>query len=329
MAATCWPFICSGMGCASSRRRGRWGHGRNRDDRDSPTSCPPSCRRPIREGFKPQALHEYTDQDGTPLHWRIRLKNPDTGDKWIRPMKLNGEGYVLGEPEYPEGKPLYRLHDLATRPDDPVIVCEGEWCADALAKAGALATTSGAADSAGKTDWRPLTGRTVMIWPDNDEAGLRYADAVAEALRALGCAVRVIDVTALTMEPKADAVDWLAANPNATTAQVFALACVGAARREESGEQDINAGGSHGSGVWPMPKPILAALHPVPAFDPDTLLPEALRGWIMDEADRMPCPPDFIAVGALVALGAIIGARCTIKPKARDSWLIVPNLWGG
>jgi hypothetical protein len=33
----------------------------------------------------------------------------------------------------------------------------------------------------------------------------------------------------------------------------------------------------------------------VPAFDADTLLPEALRGWVMDEADRMPCPPDFIA----------------------------------
>jgi hypothetical protein len=54
-----------------------------------------------------------------------------------------------------------------------------------------------------------------------------------------------------------------------------------------------------------------------------------LRDWIVDEADRMPCPPDFIAVGALVSLGGIIGARCTIKPKSRDDWLIVPNLWGG
>lgn len=43
----------------------------------------------------------------------------------------------------------------------------------------------------------------------------------------------------------------------------------------------------------------------------------------------MPCPPDFIAAAALVALGSIIGARCAIKPKGRDSWLIVPNLWGG
>lgn len=81
--------------------------------------------------------------------------------------------------------------------------------------------------------------------------------------------------------------------------------------------------------AWPRPKPIIAELKPVPAFDPDTLLPAALRAWIMDEAERMPCPPEFIAAAALVALGSIIGARCAIKPKVRDSWLIVPNLWGG
>lgn len=278
----------------------------------------------IREGFKPQALFEYTDRDGKALHWVIRLKHPDTGDKWIRPMRLNGKGYALGEPEYPNGKPLYRLHDLASRPDDLVIVCEGEWCVKALRKAGVLATTSGAADSAGKADWRPLADRAVTIWPDNDEAGRRYTEAVADALLAFGCTVSVIDVALLDLGPKGDAVDWLAANPNATVADVFALVRVDTLKRDVAGEQNANA-----SAAWPEPKPIQAALHPVPAFDSDTLLPEALRGWIMDEADRMPCPPDFIAVGALVALGAIIGARCTIKPKSRDSWFIVPNLWGG
>ena len=80
---------------------------------------------------------------------------------------------------------------------------------------------------------------------------------------------------------------------------------------------------------WPEPKPIQTTLHPVPAFDPETLLPDTLRAWIMDEAERMPCPPDFVAAAVLVSIGSIIGARCAIKPKSRDSWLIVPNLWGG
>lgn len=281
----------------------------------------------IRDGFTPHALHEYTDKDGNPLHWRIRLKHPDSGDKWIRPMKSNGEGYTLGEPEYPDGKPLYRLHELAARPADAVIVCEGEWCVDALAKTGALATTSGAADSAGKADWQPLGGRRVIIWPDNDEPGLRYAEAASKALRALGCAVSVVDVAALNLPPKGDAVDWLAAFPLATAADIAALPIVGmlhAANRSATA-----AGTEPAPAEWPDPKPIQSPLHPVPAFDAETLLPEALRGWIMDEADRMPCPPDFIAVAVLTALGSIIGARCAIKPKSRDSWLIVPNLWGG
>jgi uncharacterized protein DUF3987 len=80
---------------------------------------------------------------------------------------------------------------------------------------------------------------------------------------------------------------------------------------------------------WPEPQPIRATLQPVPPFDAYTLLPDPLRVWIMDEADRMPCPPDFIAAVTIVTLGAIIGARCAIKPKAKDDWLIVPNVWGG
>src|SRR5436309_1699777 len=80
--------------------------------------------------------------------------------------------------------------------------------------------------------------------------------------------------------------------------------------------------------AWPALKPISAELKPVPAFDPDTLLPDVLRAWIMDEAERMPCPADFIGVAAVEALGTLVGARCAITPKACDSWLIVPNLWG-
>ena len=51
----------------------------------------------MRDGYAPQALHTYTDSDGQPLYWRIRAQNSD-GDKWMRPMKLTGTGYVLGEP---------------------------------------------------------------------------------------------------------------------------------------------------------------------------------------------------------------------------------------
>ncbi len=194
-----------------------------------PIPAPMAARRlargAIRKGFKPVALHTYCAPDGTPLFWRVRLKDATSGDKWIRPMRARGMVYDLAEPEFPNGKPLYRLHDLTVRPEGVVIVTEGENKADMLTTLGLLVTTSGAADSAGKADWQPLAGRNVLIWPDHDEAGRRYADAVAAELMPLGCTVRVLDVVALGLEAKGDAADWLAANPEATAADVFALAC--------------------------------------------------------------------------------------------------------
>jgi hypothetical protein len=88
----------------------------------------------------------------------------------------------------------------------------------------------------------------------------------------------------------------------------------------------LNGGESY---AWDEPKPIVAELKPVPPFDAETLLPPALAAWVMDEAERMPCSQDFIAAAAIVASGSLVGARCGIRPKALDSWLIIPNLWGG
>ncbi|MFN7855503.1 MAG: DUF3987 domain-containing protein [Acidovorax sp.] len=80
-------------------------------------------------------------------------------------------------------------------------------------------------------------------------------------------------------------------------------------------------------GAWPDPTPLPDALPPVAPFDSE-LLPEALRGWVMDIAERMQCPPDFTAVGAVTALSSLIGARAVVAPKQHDDWRVVPNLWG-
>ena len=80
---------------------------------------------------------------------------------------------------------------------------------------------------------------------------------------------------------------------------------------------------------WPAPREIRADLLPVPEFDAEVLLPGPLGAFVLDEADRMSAPPDYVAAALLVALGAVIGARCVVKPKARDSWCIPANLFGG
>src|SRR4030095_3327926 len=86
----------------------------------------------IRKGYNLIALHEYTSATGKQFHWRIRLKHPETQEKWIRPMRLNGHGYELGEPPAPgSGKWLYALHRIAGNPNAVVWVVEGEQKADA------------------------------------------------------------------------------------------------------------------------------------------------------------------------------------------------------
>lgn len=181
----------------------------------------------IREGYRPEGLHEYRSADGAPLYWRIRCKHPGTGDKWIRPMRWNGTGYEIGEPEFPNGKPLYRLPELLAAPADArMFVVEGEPCAEALAELGIIATTSGGKSSADAADWTPARARDVTHWPDNDKPGAEYADAVTAKLRGVARSVAVVDVGALHLPDKGDCVDWLHAHPDATAADVEALATV-------------------------------------------------------------------------------------------------------
>jgi hypothetical protein len=78
---------------------------------------------------------------------------------------------------------------------------------------------------------------------------------------------------------------------------------------------------------WSPPLPLPGGLLPVPAFD-ENLLPEALRPWLVDIAERSQCPIEYAAVGAVVALSSVIGRRCGIRPKRQDDWLVIPNLWG-
>ena len=67
---------------------------------------------------------------------------------------------------------------------------------------------------------------------------------------------------------------------------------------------------------------------PVPAL-PSKLIPEPLRPWLVDIAERASLPLEFVTCPALVALSAVIGRKVGICPKRFDDWLVVPNLWGG
>jgi putative DNA primase/helicase len=84
----------------------------------------------------------------------------------------------------PDPRPLYNQPGIAK--SDQVVLVEGEKCAQALIDAGHCATTAmhGANAPVDKTDWSPLAGKAVIIWPDKDKPGWTYAENAAQAILA-------------------------------------------------------------------------------------------------------------------------------------------------
>lgn len=78
-----------------------------------------------------------------------------------------------------------------------------------------------------------------------------------------------------------------------------------------------------------QPQKLPPVLRPVPALD-ENFLPDTLRDAVIDLADRLQCPPDYLAVAMLSAAGAVVGNKVGIFPYANDeSWEVYPALWGG
>ena len=108
-----------------------------------------------------------------------------------------------------------------------VYICEGEQKADFLASLGLIATTSGGKSSANATDWTPIAGRRVIVWPDFDDAGQSYQADVTSVLSGLGGELWAVNVAQLDLPPKGDVIDWqqqrTASGLTTTAADVMAL----------------------------------------------------------------------------------------------------------
>ena len=86
----------------------------------------------------------------------------------------------------PDPRPLYNQPGLIAA--SLVVLVEGEKCAKALIDIGVAATTAmhGANAPVDETDWSPLAGKAVLIWPDKDKPGWDYADRASQAVLAAG-----------------------------------------------------------------------------------------------------------------------------------------------
>lgn len=101
----------------------------------------------------------------------------------------------------PPPLPLYKLVELLQNPTAPVLICEGEKSADRAARIypdHIVICWQGGANAVHLTDFGPLAGRHVAVWPDNDEPGRAAASELIAILFRLGCKVDVIDAERLS-----------------------------------------------------------------------------------------------------------------------------------
>ncbi|QTG98281.1 AAA family ATPase [Wolbachia endosymbiont of Rhagoletis indifferens] len=128
---------------------------------------------------QPTASWNYYDESDQVIVTVYRY-NTDSGKRYL-PFDVKRSSFTL-----PETRPLYNIPGIVK--SDKVILVEGEKCADALIEQGMTATTAmlGANAPIEKTDWSPLKGKHVIIWPDNDEPGKQYAEKVVKKLTFLG-----------------------------------------------------------------------------------------------------------------------------------------------
>ena len=146
------------------------------------------------------AKWDYRDGNGNLLACVYRYDPPD--GKQFRPWDV-----LARKMKAPSPRPLYNQPGM--RAVEEVILVEGEKAADALIGLGICATTAmnGAGAPVEKTDWSPLSGKRVLIWPDKDAPGWQYAEATAQAMLDAGAVLVAILLPPDDKPEKWDAAD--------------------------------------------------------------------------------------------------------------------------
>jgi hypothetical protein len=152
---------------------------------------------------------EYKDEVGNTLFVKRRFKvNSDKG-KTYSLHKVDAAGNRKGSMTGARIVP-YKLPELinAREAGRAIYLVEGEKAADALISIGAIATTS----HAGAGHWpaditQYFTGAVVIVVPDCDAPGWKYAKRVVEALLPVAKAIRVLDFN--LPELGDDAYEWV------------------------------------------------------------------------------------------------------------------------
>lgn len=163
---------------------------------------------------------EYVDEHGVVLFVKQRFWTADAKGKTYKLLRVMSDGSRQASMQGARVIP-YRLSDVleAKLQSKPVFLCEGEKAADALASIGVFTSTShtgaGSWPGANSTWFADLN---IVLVPDNDAPGYRYASLVASALLPIAKSIRLL---ALPVGHTQDAFEWVMAGGD--KAQLMAL----------------------------------------------------------------------------------------------------------
>jgi putative DNA primase/helicase len=125
----------------------------------------------------PTKTWAYHLEDGRVYGYVCRFDLPD-GEKEVLPYvwATDGNRSEWRWMGFSKPRPLYNLHLIHQNPKASILFVEGEKTADAaqaqLDPAKTVVTTwIGGARAIAHTDWIPVQGRKIVLWPDNDKPG--------------------------------------------------------------------------------------------------------------------------------------------------------------
>lgn len=157
-------------------------------------------------------FYVYNDEDGKPHRVAKRVDYAKAKPKDVFPgiPDENGGWNCKKGAAANARKLLYHLDEIVARPGERVYFVEGEKVADYLRGLGVLATCT-PGGSNGALDWReftPLAGREVVVCPDNDDPGRKYAKKVLDKLRQIGPPAKSFVLETPTVLKGGDLFDW-------------------------------------------------------------------------------------------------------------------------
>jgi hypothetical protein len=266
--------------------------------------------------FKLVDQYLYQDESGCTCVRVSRLEN-GAGAKTFFQEHLEDGIWKKGGAK----KPLQPFSYIEWGHETSIVIVEGEKCVTTLKKLGVAATTFIGGCNGWKTGYEKyFQNKQVVLLPDQDEPGFKFIGNVAKHIASVARSYQIILLPGL--KEKEDICDWL---KRGGTVDELKRLCQATPTNNLSCLQEEKTQGEAAK-AWGELRNLPSIHTPVQDIPPD-IIPEALRLWVTDIAERMQVPLVCVTVLALTVVGSLIGRKVRVYPKKEDDWYEVANLW--